>query len=45
MDDKEFYLDAIRDIVPENETDSLQNTFYSFLELEHILQLNANAPA
>ena len=36
MDDKEFYLDAIRDIVPENETDSLQNTFYSFLELEHL---------
>ncbi len=36
MDEKEFYLDAIRDIVPENQEDQIQDVFYSFLELEHL---------
>lgn len=36
MDDKEFYLDAIRDIVPEQKENQLQTIFYSFLELEHL---------
>lgn len=36
MDDKEFYLDAIRDMVPEQKENQLQNIFYSFLEIEHL---------
>ena len=36
MNDKEFYLDAIRDMVPEQKENQLQAVFYSFLELEHI---------
>lgn len=36
MDDKEFYLDAIRDMVPAQKENQLQNIFYSFLELEHL---------
>ncbi len=36
MDEKEFYLDAIRDIIPENKEDQIQAVFYSFLELEHL---------
>ncbi len=36
MDDKEFYLDAIRDIVPEQKENQLQTIFCSFLELEHL---------
>lgn len=36
MDDKEFYLDAIRDMVPEQNENQLQTIFYSFLELEHL---------
>ena len=36
MDEKEFYLDAIRDVVPENKEDQIQTVFYSFLELEHL---------
>ena len=34
MDDKEFYLDAIRDVVPEHKEEQIQDVFYSFLELE-----------
>ena len=36
MDDKEFYLDAIKGIVPEQKEVQLQNVFYSFLEIEHL---------
>lgn len=36
MDDKEFYLDAIRDVVPEHKEEQIQDVFYSFLELEHL---------
>lgn len=36
MDDKEFYLDAIRDMVPEQKENQLQSIFYSFLEIEHL---------
>ncbi len=36
MDDKEFYLDAIRDVVPTHKEDQIQDVFYSFLELEHL---------
>ncbi len=36
MDDKEFYLDAIRDVVPANKEEQIQSVFYSFLELEHL---------
>ena len=36
MDDKAFYLDAIRDMVPAQKENQLQNIFYSFLELEHL---------
>lgn len=36
MDDKEFYLDAIRDIVPASNEQQVQDVFYSFLELEHL---------
>ena len=36
MDDKEFYLDAIRDVVPEHREEQIQDVFYSFLELEHL---------
>ncbi len=36
MDEKEFYLDAIRDVVPENKEAQIQTVFYSFLELEHL---------
>ncbi len=36
MDEKEFYLDAIRDIVPAAEEDKIQDVFYSFMELEHL---------
>jgi putative GTP pyrophosphokinase len=36
MDDKEFYLDAIRDMVPEQKENQLQAVFYSFLEMEHL---------
>ena len=36
MDEKNFYLDAIRDVVPANKEDQIQDAFYSFLELEHL---------
>ena len=36
MNDKQFYIDAIRDMVPEQKENQLQAIFYSFLELEHI---------
>ena len=36
MDDKEFYLDAMKGIVPEQKEVQLQNVFYSFLEIEHL---------
>ena len=36
MDKKNFYLDAIRDVVPANKEDQIQDAFYSFLELEHL---------
>lgn len=36
MDDKEFYLDAIRDVVPNQPENQIQDVFYSFLELEHL---------
>lgn len=36
MDDKEFYLDAIRDVVPANKEEQIQSVFYSFLEIEHL---------
>ncbi len=36
MDDKEFYLDAIRDVIPETKETQIQNVFYSFLEMEHL---------
>lgn len=36
MNDKEFYLDAIRDMVPEKDENQLLTIFYSFLELEHL---------
>lgn len=36
MNDKEFYLEAIRDIVPEKNENQLLSIFYSFLELEHL---------
>lgn len=36
MDDKEFYLDAIKDIIPEQKENQLQDIFYSFLEMEHL---------
>ena len=38
MDDKEFYLDAIRDVVPEHKEEQIQDVFYSFLELEHLYE-------
>jgi len=36
LDEKEFYLDAIRDVMPENKEDQIQAVFYSFLELEYL---------
>lgn len=36
MDEKEFYLDAIRDVVPAHKEEQIQNVFYSFLEIEHL---------
>ena len=36
MNDKEFYLEAIRDIVPEKNENQLLSIFYFFLELEHL---------
>ncbi len=36
MEDKEFYLDAIRDMVPAQKENQIQNIFYSFLEIEHL---------
>lgn len=30
MDDKEFYLDAIRDVVPEHKEEQIQDVFYLF---------------
>lgn len=30
MDEKNFYLDAIRDVVPANKEDQIQDAFYSF---------------
>lgn len=36
MDKKDFYLDAIRDIVPTQNEDQIQDVFYSFLEIEHL---------
>lgn len=36
MDDKNFYLDAIRDVVPANKEEQIQSVFYSFLEMEHL---------
>ena len=38
MDDKEFYLDAIRDVIPETKETQIQNVFYSFLEMEHLYE-------
>lgn len=40
MDEKNFYLDAIRDVVPANKEDQIQDAFYSFLELEHLYDLS-----
>ena len=36
MDEKEFYLDAIRDVVPAHKEEQIQDVFYSFLEIEHL---------
>lgn len=36
MNEKEFYLGAIRDVVPTHKEEQIQNVFYSFLELEHL---------
>lgn len=36
MEEKDFYLDAIRDVVPAHKEDQIQRVFYSFLELEHL---------
>ncbi len=36
MDEKDFYLDAIRDVVPAHKENEIQHVFYSFLELEHL---------
>lgn len=36
MDEKEFYLDAIRDAVPAHKEEQIQDVFYSFLEIEHL---------
>ena len=37
MDDKEFYLDAIKGIVPEQKEVQLQNVYYSFMILQSML--------
>ena len=31
MDEKEFYLDAIRDVVPAHKEEQIQDVFYSYI--------------
>ena len=33
MDDKEFYLDAIRDVVPEHKEEQIQDVFLSLIHI------------
>lgn len=41
MDDKEFYLDAMKGIVPEQKEVQLQNVFYSFWRLNTCMILQS----
>ena len=36
MDDKEFYLDAIRDVVPEHKEEQIQDVFYLKFVVKYI---------